>query len=462
MPQKDMEDMEEVTEALRQEIGSIARGGKEAGLTKSELLDRVDSFVAGKIGSAPDDRKDAWRTARKATDKALSEYQIFKHPEVLRYIGGLQQYLTTTGVVGKSNSLTDIVKTVHRELMAGAKPREEAFAVPDKQGAVAQCLMQFQNSHRPQDLWHFTTPDYHTGNIWLQLKSGDNKDMSKVVSAVDRYMEANPPPEELSREWFGLTYINVVWQQKMVYGMLTAFLGSFLVVLLLMILLFGSGIWGLLSMVPLTITIALVYGTIGLIGKDYDMPVAVLSSLSLGLAVDYAIHFLARSRQMSLQYGSWAEAVKGVFGEPARAISRNVIVAGTGFLPLLAAPLVPYKTVGIFIAAILLIAGAASLLILPAVLTVLEDWLFPVSDTRKIACKCGTWALAGVCAVGVVAVNAQQFLAMGWTHLTAVSIIVLAALLGTCSYLCRRQKCGVPPSEEEEEPSNDTKRNQDS
>ena len=454
--------METVTEELKKEIARLGETAEEKELSKSALLDRVDAFVAGKMSSAPEERQEPWRQLRGVIDKELSEYQIFKRPEVLKYIGELQQYLRTTGIVGKSNSLTDIVKTVHRELMAGAKPGEEAFTVPDKQNAVAQCLLQYQNSHRPQDLWHFTTPDYHTGNIWLQLKSGDNKDMSKVVSAVDRYMEANPPPEELTHKWFGLTYINVVWQQKMVYGMLKAFLGSFLVVLLLMILLFGSGIWGLLSMVPLTITIALVYGTIGLIGKDYDMPVAVLSSLSLGLAVDYAIHFLARSRQMSLEYGSWSEAVNGVFGDPARAITRNVIVAGTGFLPLLAAPLVPYKTVGIFIAAILLIAGAASLLILPAVLTVLEDWLFPVSDTRKIACKCGTWALAGVCAVGVVAVNAQQFLAMGWTHLTAVSIIVLAALLGTCSYLCRRQKCGVPPSEEEEEPSNDTKRNQDS
>jgi hypothetical protein len=36
-------------------------------------------------------------------------------------------------------------------------------------------------------------------------------------------------------------------------------------------------------MVPLSITIAFIYGVIGLIGKDYDMPVAVLSSLSLKL-----------------------------------------------------------------------------------------------------------------------------------------------------------------------------------
>jgi predicted RND superfamily exporter protein len=61
------------------------------------------------------------------------------------------------------------------------------------------------------------------------------------------------------------------------------------------------------------------------------MPVAVLSSLSLGLAVDYSIHFLTRSRQM--YQGKWQDTIKNVFGEPARAITRNVIVIGVGFMP---------------------------------------------------------------------------------------------------------------------------------
>ncbi len=136
-------------------------------------------------------------------------------------------------------------------------------------------------------------------------------------------------------------------------------------------------------MVPLTVTMGLIYGTIGWLGKDYDMPVAVLSALSLGLAVDYAIHFLSRSRTLHAQHGSWELAVRAVFAEPARAIARNVIVVGMGFLPLLATPLVPYQTVDLLIAAILLTAGAASLLILPALVTVLRPWLFPPTPQRR-------------------------------------------------------------------------------
>jgi predicted RND superfamily exporter protein len=241
---------------------------------------------------------------------------------------------------------------------------------------VAQTLITFQNSHRPQDLWHFVTPDYRKTNLWLQLKSGDNVDMTALTDAVARFFQEEPPPVPLNHDWFGLTYINVVWQKKMVTGMMKAFLGSFIIVLLMMAFLFRSFWWGLFSMVPLTVTIATIYGLIGFIGKDYDMPVAILSSLSLGLAVDYAIHFMARSRALRKEHPSWKETAAAVFGDPARSITRNVIVIGVGFMPLLAAPLVPYKTVGVFISAILLLAGAATLIILPAMLTVFEKFLF--------------------------------------------------------------------------------------
>ncbi|MGA6925427.1 MAG: MMPL family transporter, partial [Desulfosarcina sp.] len=302
------------------------------------------------------------------TDRAREQKpQIFKDPTTLRWLSALESYINghLGHLVGKSNSVTDIVKTVHRELMVGVErngqvvTKEEAMRIPETRGGVAQSLLQFQNGHRPQDLWHFVTPDYRTAVIWLQLTSGDNRDMRAVAQRIDdwltfwdvddaraaemvreqpekyrpvlrsvvgyvtesgeqrRQMEAviaeSPadavpalkgkmarfsPADPLKHDWFGLTYINVVWQEKMVVGMLKALLGSFLAVFLMMTLLYRSALWGALCMAPLTITITMTYGLIGLIGKDYDMPVAVLTALSLGLAVDYAIHFLTRSRMM--------------------------------------------------------------------------------------------------------------------------------------------------------------------
>jgi predicted RND superfamily exporter protein len=203
--------------------------------------------------------------------------------------------------------------------------------------------------------------------------------------AVDRFMADNPPPVPMKHQWAGLTYLNVVWQNKMVSGMLKSFLSSFAVVFVMMAFLFRSPLWGLLAMVPLSVTIAAIYGIIGLAGKDYDMPVAILSSLTLGLAVDFAIHFLERSRMAFKRAGSWKEAIKEMFEEPARAISRNIIVIAVGFTPLLAAPLVPYQTVGIFLASIMAISGIATMLILPALIQILEKPLFKFEFTA--ACR---------------------------------------------------------------------------
>ncbi len=337
--------------------------------TNTALLNTLRDFIEQKLDSVDPEEFEAWDAVQLFVDQEQQKTQIFKDPIVLNYISELQQYLQTLDVIGKSNSLADVVKTVHRELFLGA---DSEFKIPTTANAVAQTLITYQGSHRPQDLWHFVTPNYRKTNIWIQLTSGDNQDMSKVEASVAEYITQNPLPHNLQHKWFGLTHINVTWQDKMVTGMLEAFLSSFIVVLIMMIILFRSFFWGILSMIPLTITVGLIYGIIGLIGKDYDMPAAVLSALSIGLAVDYSIHFISRARFYIAQTGTWQRAIQPLFGEPARAIARNAIVVGIGFLPLLAAPLMPYKTVGFFIAAILSLAGISSLLILPALITLFK------------------------------------------------------------------------------------------
>jgi hypothetical protein len=336
-------------------------------------LAALTRFAEEQMATAEGDAYFAWDEVMLMLDGIRQGSEVFKQPQTLAWMENLQKHLEGNERVGKVNSLPDIVKTVHRELLLG-KPSE--FRIPDSTNAVGQTLITYQNSHRPQDLWHFVTPDYRQASLWLQLTSGDNRDMEAVMADLEAFVADNPPPAGIEPEWFGLTYINVVWQDKMVRGMLGAFAGSFVVVLAMMVVLFRSVLFGLLSMIPLTFTVGLIYGIIGLIGKDYDMPVAILSALSLGLAVDYAIHFLARAREAVARAGDWRSAVPIVFGEPARAISRNAIVLSAGFLPLLAAPLVPYQTVGIFIATIILSAGVATLVILPALVTLLQRWLF--------------------------------------------------------------------------------------
>jgi hypothetical protein len=320
---------------------------------------------------------DALEGLMQAAERAQSAGRIFQDPELLRSIERLQAALMESAYVGKTNALPDVVKVVNRELRGGAAAE---YRIPETVPGVAQTLLQYQSSHRPQDLWHMVTPDYSSTAIWLQLKSGDNQDMTAVMATLDDYLRDNPLPDNIEVRWAGKTFINVVWQDAMVNGMLMSLLGAFVVVFLMMALLFRSLRIGLLAMVPLSVTILGVYGAIGWIGKDYDMPIAVLSSLTLGLSVDFAIHFIERMRASLRTSGSFAEASKAIFEEPARAIGRNAIVIAIGFTPLFFAPLVPYITVGAFMAAIMFLSGLTTLLLLPALMSLGGTWLLPLPE----------------------------------------------------------------------------------
>ena len=195
-------------------------------------------------------------------------------------------------------------------------------------------------------------------------------------------------------------------------------------------------------MIPLLITIAVIYGIIGLVGKDYDMPVAVLSALTLGMAVDFAIHFLERARASYAQTNSWEKSTGVMFGEPARAITRNVLVIAIGFLPLLAAPLIPYKTVGVFLCAIMALSGAVTLLELPAIIKLLEKVLFKrIREPKSATCNCVFCLIISAATAVLVAMNLHRYWKLGWSRLAVLSIIVITLMALICGVMSRRQAC---------------------
>jgi predicted RND superfamily exporter protein len=361
------------SDAIRSQWESVkadARSASEKGDTNvvDALIEATSNLVFDTVG----DESDRWQKIQTALEKAQTRSKTFQNPAHLAYLERLQDEAETLPLVGKTNSIADVVKTVYRELVSG---EDEDYRIPETTEGVAQTLLQFQSSHRPDDLWHLVSPDYRESALWVQLKSGDNQDMMAVKAHIDAFLAENPPPEGLRAEWAGLTYLNVVWQDEMVGGMFKSLMGAFVMVFLMMIILFRSLIYGVLSMVPLTITILFTYGLIGLVGKDYDMPVAVLSSLTLGLSVDFAIHFLERSRTIQAETGNWKETMALMFKEPGRAITRNAIVIAIGFLPLLASPLVPYNTVGFLMAAIMAVSSIVTVMLLPAIMMNIQNWL---------------------------------------------------------------------------------------
>ncbi len=354
--------------------------------SRDAFLDAMEREVDRRAQTASDEDFYAYEELYAYIGVEKEKMKPFKRPEMLAYMAGLQKHMEATGLVGKTTSVVDAVRKVNQEMIDG---RPENYRIPEKLQGIAECYLQYQQGHRPNDLWHMVTPDYLQANMWMQLKSGDSSAMKSAVNAVDAYFKKNPPLFQITHRWAGLHYINLVLQEKLIPTMLRSFIGSFAVVFVMMAFLFRSLRWGLLCMVPLTITILTIYGIIGISGKDYDLPVAVLGVLALGMAVDFAIHFLQRGRVYYGTAGSWRETYGRMFGEPARAISRNVLVIAIGFLPLLIGPIVPYKTMGTMLFAIMTFSGVITLLVLPSILTTAEKWFFRKKEQEKISSTSG-------------------------------------------------------------------------
>lgn len=309
------------------------------------------------------------------------EEGVIKEPEVMAYIEKLQRHLETNSIVGTTTSIADVVKKVRFELYGGTD--RSKFSLPDDRDEIGQDLFLFEMSGGdPDDLFKLVTDDYAAANMWVQMTAGDNKAVSSVVGDAEKFMTGNPPPVPLDVHWAGLPYVNVVWQDRMVSGMRLSLVMSFGIVFLMMVFLFRSPFLGVISMLPLSITIMAIYAAIGFIGKPYDMPVAVLSSLTLGLSIDFAIHFIQRSRMIHRRTGTFKETFMQIFEGPGRAISRNVLVIAIGFVPMFFSNLVPYITVGTFFFAIMAVSGAVTLLLLPAIMSAMRTRMFP--DMKKV------------------------------------------------------------------------------
>jgi predicted RND superfamily exporter protein len=114
------------------------------------------------------------------------------------------------------------------------------------------------------------------------------------------------------------------------------------------------------------------------------MPISVLSCLSLGMAVDFAIHFIIRFRRRMEERGQ-GSGVRGqeiedsllwTAARPGKGIMRNAILFATAFSAMIFAPLTPYVTVGLFIASMMFLSALMSIIYLPALIVIFKGWLF--------------------------------------------------------------------------------------
>lgn len=326
---------------------------------------------------------------------------FIKRPETLRWIESLQRELEKDPLVGKTVSVADAVKRINR-VLHGDDARFET--IPDLTDVIAQQLFVFTMAVKPRDLDNLVDYPFQSANVILQLKSWDADVMRRAMARAESFARSHalaglPAPTIVgaragaSVKPAGIAYFNLVWNHDVLWGMLTGFISSLVLVLVLLVIEYRSLRWGVISFVPLLFTVALIYGAVGLIGKDFDMPISVLSTLALGMAIDFAIHFVSRFRQRLAETGfnatasganpsALAETLLWTVARPGRGVIRNAVLFASGFFVMLFASLTPYITVGAFMAAMMLLSAVATLLYLPALIVVFGRWL-PLAPKLK-------------------------------------------------------------------------------
>jgi len=105
------------------------------------------------------------------------------------------------------------------------------------------------------------------------------------------------------------------------------------------------------------------------------MPVAVLSTLSLGMAIDFAIHFVARFRKRYGESANLQDALIWTVARPGKGIFLNAVLFALGFSVMVLADLTPYITVGVFMASIMLLSSVTSVIYLPGLIQLFRKQL---------------------------------------------------------------------------------------
>jgi hypothetical protein len=305
-----------------------------------------------------------------------NEPEFMKRPETMRWLEGLQRHLEAMPVVGKTFSVADYVKRINR-VLHDDDPKFDA--VPETKEAVGQYLFLFNMSAKPSDLDNVVDPTFQKANLWVQLKTWDAEAMRQVIEAAADYQKSHPLAVTVKPA--GIAYFNLVWNDEVLGDMVRGFVMALVVVFAILALAFRSAKWALVGYMPLLFTILLIYGVVGFVGKDFDMPLSVLSTLSLGMAVDFAIHFVSRFRQRLVETrgdtgeAAVREALLWTAARPGKGILRNALLFAAAFSVMLFAPLTPYIAVGAFIVAMMMLSALLTILYLPALIMLGRKWL---------------------------------------------------------------------------------------
>ena len=142
----------------------------------------------------------------------------------------------------------------------------------------------------------------------------------------------------------------------------------FLAIFLMFIVLFKGFKLALITIVPNVFSAGVVLGLMGIAGIPLDLMTITIAAISVGIAVDNAIHFVHRFKHEFDQHGRYAEAISAATANIGQAMFYTTLVIAAGFLIMVFSNFVPTMYFGMLTALAMVTALIANLVMLPILL----------------------------------------------------------------------------------------------
>ncbi len=266
----------------------------------------------------------------------------FKQPAALRLIDEMQDEAEKLAVVGNSFSLADYLKRMNKVMHADSA---EFDAIPGSNELVAQYLLLYEMSGDPENLWKVVDYKYNKANVTLQLKSDNSKAINAAIAVVEKF-KAPLAAENIEIKYAGSGYKGLVFTDLILEGQIKSLVLSLIIIVVLLSLMFKNFYIGLIGAVPIVITALISFGIMGLMNIPLSTTTALVSSIAIGIGIDYAVHFIERYKIYALKTQDKAITIRETMLHSGRAIIFNAFVVIAGFLVLLASVFPPNRSLG--------------------------------------------------------------------------------------------------------------------
>jgi uncharacterized protein len=278
-------------------------------------------------------------------------------PEVLQSMKKTQEYMAHFKYIPYSQSVADLIEDMNSVM-------GEGNFLPDEKNKIIQLWMMLEGQEIMEQLVNYTLDE---GIIQANISTTDLEVLREIEENFETYTKENSN-ENIKMEVTGIPIMFKRLDDSIIKSQIYSLLIAILLVVVFVSLLQASFLKGILTIIPVAATLIVLFGTMGLTGIPLDIATVLTGSVTIGIGIDYAIHFMTQFGNLYQVNLNTKESIAGAINSSGRAIIINVFSVTIGFAVLMFSNLVPLQRFGFLIAVTMIVSGLAALTLLPAAL----------------------------------------------------------------------------------------------